>query len=769
MRTMRRRLLAPSLLRILVLRTVGVSIVGVLVLVIAAQYVSNNLLQARFQDEAKIVANTAETDIQGRVVAATRGARLVAGLPTTKRLLAGYIQTGDSTELKAQLQSFLLFAKSSIGVDQLNIADPKGMIITGAQDSAIGQPLRPQLLARANANPEEAFVLYDEPGGVTVRALSIIRDETTALPIGYVEVATVLDVRFLKSIQTTSDSQLVVIWNGQAKSTTTELDSDDVQGFPSAKDVDDSPNDNVSRVVDVNGKSYYGVFSLERTHTTDNPLLIAVLVPTAPVEEAQRTLISILAGLVIVIVIAVVVLSYRAARTITSPLEDLAAAAQRIEGGDLAVRVEQHSPYEVGTLERAFDTMARSLQERERAQQEYLDEVRTVNAVSDAVVGVTDRERIFAESLNRLVALVRADGAAIVLREGTGAEATLNAASSVRVDPGFARSTAEVVLGSRTGDPDVVQRSELPSGPLRSAAHVPLSTRGLITGLLSVYFAGEAEITESEARTLRTVARLVSVAKENADLVSELRDNNFQLERANRLKSEFLANVSHELRTPMNAIIGYSKLMLDGLDGELNSQQEADLQRVTTAADNLLSLINGLLDLSKIEAGRMEINVEELDVAPLAEEVIALIRPQADVKGLAVQAEIAPSLPAVLADRSRIRQVLVNLMSNAVKFTDEGSVTIHAATADGWVTISVRDTGIGISPEAQSYIFDEFRQADSSTTRRYGGTGLGLAISKRLVALHGGRIWVESGATGGSVFSFTLPVHVRAAVLAGGA
>jgi signal transduction histidine kinase len=325
-----------------------------------------------------------------------------------------------------------------------------------------------------------------------------------------------------------------------------------------------------------------------------------------------------------------------------------------------------------------------------------------------------------------------------------------------------ATEIAATVLNSKTGDPDIVQRSEIATGPLRSAAHVPLSTRGLITGLLSVYFKGEAEITESEARTLRTVARLVSVAKENADLVSELRDNNFQLERANRLKSEFLANVSHELRTPMNAIIGYSKLMLDGLDGELNSQQESDLQRVTTAADNLLGLINGLLDLSKIEAGRMEINVEELDVRPVIEDVVALVRPQSDAKELEVRANIEVELPTILADRARFRQVLVNLMSNAVKFTDKGGVVITATSGDGWVTLSVADTGIGISREAQAYIFDEFRQADASTTRRFGGTGLGLAISKRLVALHGGRIWVESGASGGSVFSFTMPVYVNA-------
>jgi signal transduction histidine kinase len=234
------------------------------------------------------------------------------------------------------------------------------------------------------------------------------------------------------------------------------------------------------------------------------------------------------------------------------------------------------------------------------------------------------------------------------------------------------------------------------------------------------------------------------------------------------LKSEFLANVSHELRTPMNAIIGYSKLMLDGLDGELNAQQEADLQRVTTAADNLLGLINGLLDLSKIEAGRMEINVEEIDVGPIVEDVVALVRPQSDSKDLDVRANIPVELPTILADRARFRQVLVNLVSNAVKFTDSGAVTVSATSGEGWVTVSVADTGIGISAEAQAYIFDEFRQADASTTRRYGGTGLGLAISKRLVALHGGRIWVESGTNGGSVFSFTIPVHVRVSVGVGG-
>jgi signal transduction histidine kinase/HAMP domain-containing protein len=764
---MLQRIAPPSLLRVLVFRTATVSVLAALVIAFVAQAVAYNLVQARFQDEASVIANTATSAIEGRVVTATRGARFVAGLPTTKKLAADL--ASDRTAAKAaEMQKFLIFAKSSIGVDILSYADAKGSVITGGQDIAPGEKLGPDLLARANASPEQAYVLYDEPAGVTVRALSIVRDEANTVVLGYVMVGTVLDESFLQAIQATSDSQLAILWRGQPRAATIGIDSSEIAQFPTSAEVDASATDLLSRTINVHGGNYFGIFTLERTHTANaDPLLLAVLVAAAPVEDAQRSLFIILGALLAAVIVAVVILSYRSARTITAPLEHLASAAQKIEAGDLGVRIEARSPYEVGTLERAFDTMARSLQERDRAQQEYLDEVRTVNAVSDAVVGVTDRERIFAESLSRLVALVKADAAAIVLRDGTAGQ--LASASTTNIDPDRAMTIAADVLSAKTGDPDVVQRSEIPYGTLRSAAHVPLSTRGLITGLLSVYFKGEAEITESEARTLRTVARLVSVAKENADLVGELRDNNFQLERANRLKSEFLANVSHELRTPMNAIIGYSKLMLDGLDGELNAQQEADLQRVTTAADNLLGLINGLLDLSKIEAGRMEINVEEIDVGPIVEDVVALVRPQSDSKDLDVRANIPVELPTILADRARFRQVLVNLVSNAVKFTDSGAVTVSATSGEGWVTVSVADTGIGISAEAQAYIFDEFRQADASTTRRYGGTGLGLAISKRLVALHGGRIWVESGANGGSVFSFTMPVHVRVTVGVGGA
>ena len=383
------------------------------------------------------------------------------------------------------MQTFLIFAKASIGADVLSYADADGNVITGGQDVAPGERLGPDLIARANASPEQAYVLYDEPAGVTVRALSIVRDDANAVVLGYVMVGTVLDVTFLQAIQASSDSQLAILWRGQARAATIGIGSDEIAQFPTSADVDASPTDLLSRTIKVSGANYYGIFTLERTHTANaDPLLLGVLVAAAPVEDAQRSLFVILGAVLIGVIAAVVVLSYRSARTITAPLEHLAAAAQQIEAGDLGVRIDARSPYEVGTLERAFDTMARSLQERDRAQQEYLDEVRTVNAVSDAVVGVTDRERIFAESLSRLVSLVKADAAAIVLREGMAGG--LVSASTANIEPDTATSIATDVLSGKTGDPDVVQRSDMPYGVLRSAAHVPLSTRGLITGLLSI-------------------------------------------------------------------------------------------------------------------------------------------------------------------------------------------------------------------------------------------------------------------------------------------
>ena len=748
------KIFAPSLLRALVSRNVLVSVLALVVVVGAAIYESNGLILGQFADESAILADVAQNEILDQADLAQRAASLFASIPTTRDL-------AESRDRDA-LTNFLLPLKARIGVDDIVVADNDGKIIGFAQEQT-SDTLQPELVTLAQAQVQQSWVLFDEPQGLVIRAIHVIFNADQD-PIGMMEVGNVLGSQFLKNIKTRSDADLALIWNGQVRASTVDFGPNAI--FPSVNEVDAQPNDVLIQNITANGRNYYGIFRVVRSQR-QNPGLLAVLVPTAGVEQAQRTLIGVLVLLGLALVGVVTLLAYRTARHITVPLGNLAAAAQRIEAGDLAARVQQVSAHEIGTLERAFDTMAASLYERERAQREYLDEVRAVNEVADAVVGVTDAERIFARSLDRMVSLLNADGGAIVIREDPpgappGSGGRLNAPATLGIAPETAVMLAMRVLVRSEADADRIRLSAVSAGELRFVAHVPLSARGRTIGLLSAYFHDQRELTDTQARALRTIARLVSVANENADLVGELRVNNLQLERANRLKSEFLASVSHELRTPMNAIIGYTKLMLDGLDGEMTAQQQTDLFRVAQAADNLLGLINGLLDLAKIEAGKMELNVEEVNITEVTDEALELVRPHADEKGLQVRALIPTGLPNVWADRARVRQVLANMLANAVKFTERGTVSVGATAAEGWVTVSVSDTGVGISPEAQAYVFDEFRQADSSTTRRYGGTGLGLAISKRLVTLHGGRIWVDSEVGRGSSFHFTLPIRVRA-------
>jgi signal transduction histidine kinase/CheY-like chemotaxis protein len=230
------------------------------------------------------------------------------------------------------------------------------------------------------------------------------------------------------------------------------------------------------------------------------------------------------------------------------------------------------------------------------------------------------------------------------------------------------------------------------------------------------------------------------------------------LEEVNRIKNQFLANMSHELRTPLNSVIGYTDLVLNELYGPLTDQQRDRLERVTRNGRHLLGLINDILDLSKIEAGRMDLSLGRVPTVDLIENVLVTIEPQAAEKSLTLIREYRGA-PAIWGDETRVRQVLVNLLSNAVKFTEAGAITVHAngQQDDGTVLISVRDTGIGIPPDKQALVFEEFRQVDESTTRRYQGTGLGMAITRRLVEMHGGRIWLESTPGEGTTFYATLP------------
>ena len=243
-------------------------------------------------------------------------------------------------------------------------------------------------------------------------------------------------------------------------------------------------------------------------------------------------------------------------------------------------------------------------------------------------------------------------------------------------------------------------------------------------------------------------------------LFDEIQDKSRQLEVASQHKSQFLANMSHELRTPLNAILGYTELMADGIYGELPEKTIDVLKRLESNGRHLLGLINDVLDLSKIEAGQLVLELSDYSLEDIAQTVRSTLEPLAADKKLAFKVEAAPKLPPGHGDGRRLTQVLINLVGNAIKFTDTGEVVIKATAANGSFHLSVRDTGPGISAADQAKLFQEFQQADNAITRKKGGTGLGLAISKRIVEMHGGKIWVESQSGQGSTFSFTVPVRV---------
>jgi signal transduction histidine kinase len=231
-----------------------------------------------------------------------------------------------------------------------------------------------------------------------------------------------------------------------------------------------------------------------------------------------------------------------------------------------------------------------------------------------------------------------------------------------------------------------------------------------------------------------------------------------QLEAANRHKSEFLANMSHELRTPLNAVIGFSDVLLEHTFGELNDKQDQYVGIILGSGRHLLSLINDILDLSKIEAGRMELELTAFDVPAALDNTVTLVRDRAARHSQTLAVEVEPGIETFVGDERKIKQILLNLLSNAVKFTpDGGRIGVRAARIDGGIEIAVSDTGIGIAPEEQGLIFEEFRQVGSDYVRKREGTGLGLALTRRFVELHGGTIRVESEPGKGSTFTFTLP------------
>jgi signal transduction histidine kinase len=390
----------------------------------------------------------------------------------------------------------------------------------------------------------------------------------------------------------------------------------------------------------------------------------------------------------------------------------------------------------------------------------------TVLDVDQLLQTVVDLTKASFDLYHAHIYLLDETGDSLVLAAGAGEAGRLMKAGGRAIQTqhphslvaSAARTRQGVIVNDVSQTPDFLPNPLLPD--TRSEMAVPMVVADKLVGVLDVQSDQLNHFTGEDVRTQRTLADQIAVAVQNARLYQTQVATADEARKLDRLKNEFLASMSHELRTPLNSIIGYAEVMLDGVDGDLPDEAMEDVQAIHESGKHLLSMINDILDLAKIEAGRMELDLESVEVSGVAEDVYRITQILVKNKPVQIVLDLDPDLPKVCADRIRLRQVLNNLVSNAVKFTEQGEVRMlaHADPENNQVLIQVRDTGIGIAEEHLDAVFEQFRQVDGSSTRRAGGTGMGLTITRHLVEMHGGRIWVESVLGKGSTFCLTIPI-----------
>ena len=418
------------------------------------------------------------------------------------------------------------------------------------------------------------------------------------------------------------------------------------------------------------------------------------------------------------------------------------------------------------------------LQARTAELSRSVEELTALGEVSQALSSTLHLETVLATIAARTNQLAGADGCTIFEYDETLEEFRWLRASD-DFAPEFVEAVrprpipkAEGILGRAAARREPMQIADITVGTYESPVRdliaagyrallvIPLVREEHVLGGLVVNRKTPGEFPSEVVNVLKTFATQSALAIQNARLFGEIEEKTRELEVANRHKSEFLANMSHELRTPLNAIIGFSEVLLERMFGEINDKQEEYLHDILGSGRHLLSLINDILDLSKIEAGRMELDVTAFDLPQAIDNALTLVRERAAGRAIALKVSVDQRLGAFPGDERKIKQILLNLLSNAIKFTPAGGrIEVRAEPVDGHVELSVSDTGVGIASEDQEAVFEEFRQVGTDYAKKREGTGLGLALARRFVELHGGKIWVKSAPGEGSTFTFSLPVR----------
>lgn len=522
------------------------------------------------------------------------------------------------------------------------------------------------------------------------------------------------------------------------------------------------------------------------------PRLGLALVAEQAQEEAFETTENVTAAVVgatLIVALATAVIAAVVTRQMTRPIVLLTESALNIAAGDLKQSVPVTSRDEIGILAHVFNRMTADLKalyddlegkvaERtallQRANYQIQRRAIQMQAsleVGQAVTSILDPD----ELLEQVVEVVRSrfvySYAAVYTADEDGRQLHLRASAGDAVPFHGKAVSADMPgpVGQAFCERAPVVQTHVPAATVgRPASYtssevaLPLRLGERTLGVLDVQSNVEEGFSEDDVSVLHSVAHQITIALDNARAYAIEREAAERLRELDRSKRRFLTHMSHELRTPLTNIIGFSRLMLKGFGGSLTEQQESDLHVIYQNGQHLLGLINDLLDVSQIEAGLMALEFRQVDLAELIHSVMATASALVRDKEVEVHQEIAPNLPAVQADQARIRQVLLRLLANAAKFTDQGNITVRAWHTDGEIRVSVSDTGFGIPAEDQERIFQRFEQGTIGNGRRPDGAGLGLALSKEFVEMHGGQIWVESDVGKGSTFTLSLPVSQEA-------
>ena len=536
----------------------------------------------------------------------------------------------------------------------------------------------------------------------------------------------------------------------------------------------------------INGKEVLSSFALIRDFDW------AVIVDR-PVEEAYEALYASMlrtAALALIGLGMALFASYFLARRVIQPVRILREGVERIGTGDLGHRLNLKTGDEIEVLADEFNKMTSQLEEsyanlehkvedRTRELTESLDQQTATSEVLKVISrSAFDLQPVLETLIENATKLCGADkgyihrlrGDVYTMAVSYGASDEFKTFMKEHPIHASGRETlvGRVVLERRPvhipdvlSDPDYKWSEAQKAGGYRTLLGVPMLREGMPIGVIVIWRERVEAFTDKQIALVTTFADQAVIAIENVRLFQEIQDKNEQLEAANKHKSQFLANVSHELRTPLNSIIGFTRLVLRKTEGQIEKLQKDNLQKVLISSEHLLNLINGLLDLAKIEAGRMEAYVESFKLDEVMRMTIATVEPLLKDGRVKLVTEIAPDIPTLKTDRDKLKQSVLNLLSNAVKFTEKGEIKVAAWRDNGSLKLTVSDTGIGMKKEALDLIFEEFRQADMSSTRRYGGTGLGLAIVRRFINLMGGEIVVESEEGKGSKFTITLPMELK--------